>query len=167
MILLLRLKQQREASQRDLVLYLPDDILIIDVLANAAWRLKYEFSTGNGGPSTLGLPRSGFNERGYEYWNNISALKAGLVYADKLSTVSPTYASELMTESFGMGLDGVRVGRREAQSPERLRAAHRRQVRLAQRRRQRLLQAARSTAASPSRCTPSRSTPTRAATSAA
>ncbi|NVK61912.1 MAG: glycogen synthase GlgA [Rhodobacteraceae bacterium] len=57
--------------------------------------------------STLGLPRSGFNERGYEYWNNISALKAGLVYADKLSTVSPTYASELMTESFGMGLDGV------------------------------------------------------------
>lgn len=56
---------------------------------------------------TLGLPRSGFNEKGYEYWNNISALKAGLVYADRLSTVSPTYASELMTPEFGMGLDGL------------------------------------------------------------
>ena len=61
----------------------------------------------------LGLPHSGFNERGYEYWNNISALKAGLVYADKLSTVSPTYASELMTEDFGMGLDGVLQQRQE------------------------------------------------------
>ena len=57
--------------------------------------------------NALDLPRSGFNERGYEYWNNISALKAGLVYADKLSTVSPTYASELMTPEFGMGLDGL------------------------------------------------------------
>ncbi|MFC4733411.1 glycogen synthase GlgA [Salipiger abyssi] len=63
--------------------------------------------------STLGLPRSGFNEKGYEFWNNISALKAGLVYADKLSTVSPTYASELMTEEFGNGLDGLLRERQE------------------------------------------------------
>ncbi len=63
--------------------------------------------------SRLGLPRSEFNERGYEYWNNISSLKAGLVYADKLSTVSPTYASELMTEEYGMGLDGVLRERQE------------------------------------------------------
>ncbi|MBU2962235.1 glycogen synthase GlgA [Citreicella sp. C3M06] len=62
---------------------------------------------------TLGLPRSGFNEKGYEFWNNISALKAGLVYADKLSTVSPTYASELMTPEFGMGLDGLLRERQE------------------------------------------------------
>ncbi|KAA8607342.1 glycogen synthase [Salipiger aestuarii] len=57
--------------------------------------------------SALDLPRSGFNEKGYEFWNNISALKAGLVYADRLSTVSPTYATELMTPEFGMGLDGL------------------------------------------------------------
>ena len=63
--------------------------------------------------SRLGLPESGFNERGYEYWNNISSLKAGLVYADKLSTVSPTYSSELMTEEYGMGLDGVLRERQE------------------------------------------------------
>lgn len=63
--------------------------------------------------SRLGLPSSEFNERGYEYWGNISALKAGLVYADKLSTVSPTYASELMTSEYGMGLDGVLRERQE------------------------------------------------------
>lgn len=55
----------------------------------------------------LGLPRSGFHDKGYEFWGSISALKAGLVYADRLSTVSPTYAAELMTPEFGAGMDGV------------------------------------------------------------
>lgn len=62
---------------------------------------------------TLGLPRTGFHQRGYEFWDSVSALKAGLVYSDKLSTVSPTYASELMTKEFGMGLDGVLRERQE------------------------------------------------------
>lgn len=56
---------------------------------------------------TLGLDRSDFNENGYEYWGQVSALKAGLVYSDKITTVSPTYASELTTSEFGMGMDGV------------------------------------------------------------
>ncbi|MEB3418919.1 glycogen synthase GlgA [Salipiger marinus] len=55
----------------------------------------------------LGLLRSGFHDKGYEFWGSISALKAGLVYADRLSTVSPTYAAELMTPEFGAGMDGV------------------------------------------------------------
>lgn len=62
---------------------------------------------------TLGLPRTGFHQRGYEFWDSVSALKAGLVYADKLSTVSPTYAAELMTKDFGMGLEGVLRERQE------------------------------------------------------
>ena len=53
-----RLKQTRDPNQRDLVLYLPDEVLIIDVHSNAAWKLTYEFSTGDGGPSTLGVPRT-------------------------------------------------------------------------------------------------------------
>lgn len=44
---------------------------------------------------------------GYEFWGQISALKAGLMTATRLTTVSKTYARELMTEEFGMGLDGV------------------------------------------------------------
>jgi starch synthase len=55
----------------------------------------------------LRLPQSGFTPTGFEFWGRISALKAGLVYADRISTVSPSYASELLTPEFGMGLDGV------------------------------------------------------------
>ena len=55
----------------------------------------------------LDLPISGFASSGFEYWGKISALKAGIVYADRVSTVSPTYAEELMTPEFGMGLEGV------------------------------------------------------------
>ena len=51
------LTQRRDATQRDLVLYLPDEIMVIDVLANASWRLSYDFSAA--GQSTAGLPRTG------------------------------------------------------------------------------------------------------------
>ncbi len=64
----------------------------------------------------LRLPRHRFTREGYEYWGRISALKAGLVGADRLTTVSPTYAAELMTDAFGMGLDGVMRDRRAALS---------------------------------------------------
>ena len=67
-------------------------------------------------PSTevdvLGLPRHGFHPEGYEYWGQIGFLKAGLVYADRITTVSPTYARELATAEFGMGLQGVIAARR-------------------------------------------------------
>ena len=55
----------------------------------------------------LRLPASGFSQHGFEFWGQINALKAGLVWADRITTVSPTYASELMTPEFGRGLDGV------------------------------------------------------------
>lgn len=53
-----------------------------------------------------------FHSDGLEYWGQISTLKAGLVFADRLTTVSPTYAEELMTPQFGMGLEGVLRDRR-------------------------------------------------------
>ncbi len=56
---------------------------------------------------SLQLPRHWYNPGGIEYYGRISALKAGLIAADRISTVSPTYASELMTPEFGLGLDGV------------------------------------------------------------
>ena len=46
----------REASQRDIVLYIPDEIVVTDRGANVAWRHSYEFGTTEGG-STEGLPR--------------------------------------------------------------------------------------------------------------
>jgi anthranilate synthase len=51
------LHQKRDPKQRDLVLFLPDEILVIDILSNAAWRLLYDFSTAAGGPTTAGMPR--------------------------------------------------------------------------------------------------------------
>lgn len=53
-----------------------------------------------------------FHPGGYEYWGQISALKAGLMAADRLTTVSPTYAEELMRPEFGMGFDGILRERR-------------------------------------------------------
>lgn len=59
----------------------------------------------------LQLPAHLFTPQGFEYWGRISALKAGIVFADKVSTVSPTYAEELMTPEFGMGMEGVLASR--------------------------------------------------------
>jgi len=64
--------------------------------------------------SMLRLPAGAYHPDGFEFYGQISALKAGLVTADAITTVSPTYARELMTPQFGMGLDGVlrsRAGR--------------------------------------------------------
>jgi starch synthase len=55
----------------------------------------------------LRLDPSLYTSEGLEYWGNIGFLKAGLVYGRKITTVSPTYAREIMTPEFGMGLEGL------------------------------------------------------------
>ena len=55
----------------------------------------------------LALPMAHFNIEGFEYHDQISFLKAGIFYADQLSTVSPTYAEEIQTKDFGFGLQGL------------------------------------------------------------
>lgn len=42
-----------------------------------------------------------------EYWGSINFLKAGIVFADRISTVSKRYSEEIQTEAFGRGMDGV------------------------------------------------------------
>ncbi len=59
----------------------------------------------------LRLPAESFVFEGLEYWDQISCMKAGLVYSDHITTVSPTYASEIQTDEWGMGLQGVLRGR--------------------------------------------------------
>ncbi|MDZ4136323.1 MAG: glycogen synthase GlgA [Paracoccaceae bacterium] len=59
----------------------------------------------------LRLPRDQFHADALEYYGGLSALKAGLVTADAITTVSPTYAEELMRAEFGMGLEGVIAAR--------------------------------------------------------
>ena len=55
----------------------------------------------------IGLPWDGFNLRGLEYFGGISFLKAGLQFADRITTVSPTYAQEIQSDEGGMGLGGL------------------------------------------------------------
>ncbi|SDX85463.1 glycogen synthase GlgA [Citreimonas salinaria] len=55
----------------------------------------------------LRLDRADFNPEGIEFWGQINPLKAGLVFSDRITTVSPTYARELTRPEFGAGLDGV------------------------------------------------------------
>ena len=43
----------------------------------------------------------------FEFWGKVSLLKAGILFADKITTVSRTYAREIQTPEFGAGLDGV------------------------------------------------------------
>ena len=61
---------------------------------------------------SLRLLSGEFRPEGFEYYGDISALKAGLVHSDRISTVSPTYASELLRPEFGMGMQGVLHARR-------------------------------------------------------
>ena len=55
----------------------------------------------------LGVPSHWRGIDGVEYWGQVSMLKAGLQFADAITTVSPTYAREIQTQKFGVGLDGV------------------------------------------------------------
>lgn len=62
----------------------------------------------------LGLPAAAWSIDGVEYHGGVGFLKAGMEAADAITTVSPTYATEIATAEFGMGLEGLvraRAGR--------------------------------------------------------
>ncbi|MEP6959980.1 MAG: glycogen/starch synthase, partial [Nitrospirota bacterium] len=54
-----------------------------------------------------GLPPSLYTPAGLEYYGSVNALKGGIIFTDYVTTVSPTYAREILTPEFGFGLEGV------------------------------------------------------------
>lgn len=56
---------------------------------------------------TLELPEACWHMHGVEFYGQLSFMKAGLQYSQKLSTVSPNYAHEILQEEFSCGMDGV------------------------------------------------------------
>ena len=55
----------------------------------------------------LSLGEAAFDMHKLEFYGNVNYLKGGIVYADKITTVSPTYAKEIMTKFYGESLEGV------------------------------------------------------------
>ena len=58
-----------------------------------------------------GLPHEAWHMDGCEFWGDFNLLKSGISYADCISTVSPSYAEEILTPEFGSGLEGALANR--------------------------------------------------------
>lgn len=69
--------------------------------------LAYQGLFDEGDFHLLGLPARLLTPAGLEFHGQFSFMKAGLTYAHRVTTVSPSYAAEMATPEFGCGLDGV------------------------------------------------------------
>ena len=69
--------------------------------------LAYQGSCDGARYEISNLPAKYFRREGPEFWGDLNYLKAGLHYADIITTVSPQYAKEILTPEFGEGLEGV------------------------------------------------------------
>lgn len=70
---------------------------------NLAYQGNFPLETA----SMVGVPGDMLTPEGAEFHGQLSFLKAGIRYADKLTTVSPAYAKEILTADHGCGLDGL------------------------------------------------------------
>lgn len=57
--------------------------------------------------ASCGLPPEAWSMTGVEYYGDFNMLKGGIAYADAVSTVSESYAREILTDKFGEGLEGI------------------------------------------------------------
>ena len=79
------------------------DIPTVFTIHNLAYQGIFHRST----MARLGIPDAAFQMDGVEFHDKMSFIKAGLVYASHLTTVSQTYAQEITTPEFGCGLEGI------------------------------------------------------------
>lgn len=69
--------------------------------------LQYQGNFDKETMEMLGVPYECYANGNVEFYGNVSYMKMGLVYADRISTVSETYANEIQTQEYGYGMDGV------------------------------------------------------------
>lgn len=75
--------------------------------------LAYQGVFGRPAYGLTNLPWDYFHPEGAECHQMLNCLKAAICFSDRITTVSPRYAREIMTEAFGCGLDGVLRRRRD------------------------------------------------------
>lgn len=63
--------------------------------------------------SLLNLGEEFYHPDSLEFYGNVNYMKAGIIYSDLITTVSPTYAKEIQTPEYGNGLDGI-IRKRQA-----------------------------------------------------
>lgn len=73
--------------------------------------MRYQGLFAAGVLAELELPRHAFGMEGLEFHGQLSMLKAGLSFADRITTVSPTYAEEIRRPEFGYGMEGLLAAR--------------------------------------------------------
>ncbi|MFB2553544.1 glycogen synthase GlgA [Ensifer soli] len=83
---------------------------VILTIHNLAFQGQFAFSRLR----DLGLPPEAFSTDCLEYYGDVSFLKGGIRTADAVTTVSPTYAREILGAGLGMGMEGVLADRRDA-----------------------------------------------------
>jgi len=69
--------------------------------------LSFQGLFGRHALAELGLPAHAWQMNGVEFYGHLSFMKAGVQFADVITTVSPTYAREILTPALGYGLDGL------------------------------------------------------------
>ncbi len=74
---------------------------------NAAFQGNFDLAVGE----RLGIPQSLLRPDGVEFYGKLSFLKAGILFSDRLTTVSPRYAREICTAEFGCGMEGLYAAR--------------------------------------------------------
>jgi starch synthase len=76
---------------------------VVFTIHNLAFQGLFPAST----VESIGLGWNVLDVQAMEYWGQISYLKAGINFSEKITTVSPTYATEIMTQELGFGFDGI------------------------------------------------------------
>ncbi len=69
--------------------------------------IQYQGLFGRSALDALGISQGYFHADSIEYHGHVNYMKAGIIYADIITTVSPSYAKEIQTPTYGYGLDGI------------------------------------------------------------
>jgi starch synthase len=89
------------------LLFSPDPVIggvpTVFTIHNLAFQGVFPSST----LAEIGLPWEVFHVQGMEYWGQISYLKAGINFSERITTVSPGYGREILSSEFGFGFEGV------------------------------------------------------------